>query len=358
MSGSDYTLTGFGDFWERRVVTFLHPLPSILLCRVEALEGEGCPFRDGDCIKEDVIPLHRSLRHLERFTVLCRSGCDFIGTMSQLREHLVESCSDELTCLKYCQNVGVNSAVAQRQHSPGTVQPAQTVKALDVAGAVLIQELSRVWKDFEDLLQKIASGEVDKEYLATKGNSIAEQLALIEVKWEDVPRHPELTGGVGVESSTTLQLAATPHRAPSRPNAFIHLCSFPNVYRKLRPVDKDNGGIDHLSFVLGGYCFDIGCVVETYKGDPSIYFELRLQSGPWDDRLSWPFNRGVSVILSHPTESERDIVLPVLLGYEMSKKPAPGTSNEPDYTEPVLWKEIEPLGFVDNGTLYANVELA
>ncbi|KAH6921746.1 hypothetical protein HPB50_004489 [Hyalomma asiaticum] len=385
MSGSDYTLTGYGEFWERRVVTFLDPLPDVLvcsvcgvvpasawllsccrvlckLCRIEALEGEGCPFGDGDCIKQNVIPLNRNLRHLERFTVLCRSGCDFTGNVSQLQEHLVGSCSGELTCLMCRQYIGVNDAVAHRQHCSGTVKPVQTAKALEVAGAVVIQELSRVREDFEDLLEEITCGEVDKDYLVNKGNSIADELALIEVECENVPEHPEPTGGEADEdlASIRLQLTATPYRAASRPNAFVELCSFPSVYKKVQSLGKDDyDGIIHPSLVLGGYCISIECVLETENREASIYFELRLCSGPWDDSLSWPFDSDVTVILSHPTDSERDIMLPVSLSeYGMAKKPAPGSSNDPDYTEQVPWIDVETSGFVDGDTIYANVELA
>ncbi|KAH6921749.1 hypothetical protein HPB50_004492 [Hyalomma asiaticum] len=382
---SDYTLTGFGDFWERRVVTFLNPLPSILvcsvcgdvpssawllsccrvlceLCRVEALEGEGCPFGDGDCIKQNVIPLNRNLRHLERFTVLCRSGCDFTGNVSQLQEHLVGSCSGELMCLMCRQYIGVNDAVAHRQHCSGTVKPVQTAKALEVAGAVVIQELSRVGEDFEDLLEEITCGEVDKDYLVNKGNSIADQLALIEVESENVPQHPKPTGGEADEdlASIRLQLAPTPYRAASRPNAFVELCSFPSVHEELHSLGKDDYVcINHTSLVLGGYCFKIECVIEKEKGEGSIHFRLRLCSGSWDDRLSWPFDREVAVILSHPIDFQRDIRLPVSLSeYGMAKKPAPGSSNDPDFTAQVLWKDVESSGFVDGGIIYANVELA
>ncbi|KAH6921744.1 hypothetical protein HPB50_004487 [Hyalomma asiaticum] len=385
MSGSDYTLTGYGEFWERRVVTFLDPLPDVLvcsvcgvvpasawllsccrvlceLCRVEALEGEGCPFGDGDCINENVILLNRNLRHLERFTVLCRSGCDFTGNVSQLQEHLVGSCSGELMCLMCRQYIGVNDAVAHRQHCSGTVKPVQTAKALEVAGAVVIQELSRVREDFEDLLEEITCGEVDKDYLVNKGNSIADQLALIEVESENVPQHPEPTGGEADAdlASIRLQLAPTPYRAASRPNAFVELCSFPSVHEKLQSLGKDDYEcIIHPTLMLGGYCFEIQCVLETEKREASVYFELRLYGGPWDDRLSWPFDREVTVILSHPTDSERDIMLPVsLCEYGMTKKPAPRSSNEADHTEQVLWRDIETSGFVDYDTIYANVELA
>ncbi|KAH6945050.1 hypothetical protein HPB50_006971 [Hyalomma asiaticum] len=386
MPRSCYTLTGFGDFWERRVVKFLEPLPSFLVCsacgvvpsnarmlscchvlcmacREQVHEDEGCPFRDGGCLQPKAVLTNCNLRMLERFTVLCRNECEFAGTLSSLKEHLVRYCSGERTCMKCCQYIAAYDAVDHRRRCSGTIKPAEAVKAAVLAHSAVIKELSVVRKDLEGMVKQIACGESGNGYLVKYGNSIVEQLALIECNCGSTSRDPVLAkGGGGEEASTSKrpQHAATPHRAASRPNAFASLCTFYKIGNLLRSLGKNREvATVHPRFVLGGYCFTMECVLQTHNREATVHFTVALRSGPWDDRLFWPFTRTVTVILSHPTDSKKDIKLPVSLsGYRMSKKPAPRSLNDPDSTGHLLWADVERIGIVDDGTIYANVELA
>lgn len=378
MSAFKYTLSGFGDFLERRRVTFANALPSLRVCsvcgivpsrtllvscgqvlcepcRAQVRDEERCPFDNEGCFEANVIPQNFTSSELERFFVLCPNGCDFNGNVSQLKEHLVNCFCDRVKCPKCSEPINRSVAVDHRRHCSGAFEPVQTANTAETDSGT-VEKLRVIRKDLEVLLGVRRSQE-----LGDYGNSVAQHPAVSERGCKDKQGPPVAPQESKSTTTATRLPLPTPHRAASRSNVFVTLCSFSRVYETLTSLRKDCGDrIKHDPLVLGGYSFQIQCVLEMDSDEnASVHFTLRLRSGAWDDRLSWPFHREVTIILSHPTDLGRDVRLPVTLSHHnMSRKPAPGTMNDHNSTDQVSWKDIEMNGFVDDGTIYVNVELA
>ncbi|KAH7973386.1 hypothetical protein HPB49_000540 [Dermacentor silvarum] len=386
MSSSEYTLTGFSDFLEHRSVTFVNPLPNIRVCgvcgivpartlllscgqvfcepcRAQIKGRELCPFHDEDCLEADVVVLDFKLSQLDKHVVLCPSGenCAFTGPASALKEHLVNCSSEKVKCPKCSQPVIRNVAVDHRRRCSRAADPGQEASKAETDSDV-IPELQDIRMGLKRLLDRELNDELDKDYVVNNVNLLVKRLALLERDCKKVQRHPVGRSQKGKSASTMKRppLAATPYRAASSPNVFVSVCSF-DVYEKVESLKKNgNDSIMHAPSILGGYFFQLECVFNKDKnGRVTVAFAFSLGEGKLDGRLFWPFSSEVAVILSHPTDSERDIRLPVSLpDHEMAKKPAPGTWNEGNTTEKVSWKDVAFNGFVDGGSIYVNVELA
>ncbi|KAL1469926.1 hypothetical protein MTO96_024753 [Rhipicephalus appendiculatus] len=380
MSAFEYTLSGFGDFLERRRVTFVNALPSLRVCSVcgivpsrtllvscgqvlcepctaQIKDEERCPFDDGGCFEANVTPLNFTSCELDKLLVLCPNSCDFTGNVSELKEHLANCFYDRVKCPKCSEPIRRNVAVVHRRHCSGVFQTVKTASTAE-ADSNTIEDLRGIRKDLEVLLVGLCSQELD-DY----DSSTAQHVAVKEHDCNNDKEEPPLAHGECklMTTATQLPIATTPHRAASRPNVFVTLCSFCRVYETLTSLRKDGGdSIKHAPIVLGGYSFQIQCVLEMDSDEKAnLHFTLRLRSGAWDDRVPWPFNREVTIILSHPTDPKRDVKLPVTLSHHnMSRKPAPGCMNDHNSTDEVPWTDIESNGFLDDGTIYVNVELA
>ncbi|KAH7973385.1 hypothetical protein HPB49_000539 [Dermacentor silvarum] len=362
MSGSEYTLTGFSYFLERRRVTFVNPLPNIRVCgvcgivpartlllpcgqvlcepcRAQIKGRELCPFHDEDCLEADVVVLDFKLSELDKHVVLCPS----------------------VRCPKCGQPVVRNVAVDHRRRCSGAADPGHEASTAETDSDV-IRELRDVRKGLERLLEQALSDEFDKVHLMNYVNSLAERLADFERGCTKVHQDPVSNSPEDKLASTMKRLPfnVTPFRAASKPNVFIAMSTFSEVYKELKSLAKEQkASITNELDVIGGYSFQLECVIDKdTNGEVSVCFTFTLGDGAWDDRLYWPFARDLTIILTHPTDSERDIRLPVSLSdYEMAKKPPPDSWNEGSTTRKVSWKDVEHNGFVDDGTIYANVEL-
>ncbi|KAH7985929.1 hypothetical protein HPB51_026734 [Rhipicephalus microplus] len=379
MSAFENTLSGFGDFLERRQVTFTDALPSHRVCgtcgivpsrtlmascgqvlcepcRAQIKGEERCPFDNEDCLEQDVIPLSFTSCELNQLTVLCPNSCGFTCKVSELKEHLANCCSDRVKCPKCWKTVNRNVAVNHRRHCSGVSQKVRTA-SVGEASSSPIEEL-RVIRNSLEILFGLGSQELhnENESSAAPLVPISERVCNKD-KQDDPVVRPDSKSMTTTARETR---AMTPHRASSRPNVFVTLCSFSRVYETLTSLRKDAADrIKHATIVLGGYSFEITCVFEMDNdGNVGVHFTLRLRSGPWDNRLSWPFDREVTIILSHPTHPGRDVRLPVPLSYHtMSRKPAPSSMNDHNSTDEIPWTDIERDGFVDDGTIYVNIEI-
>ncbi|XP_072140667.1 uncharacterized protein [Dermacentor andersoni] len=385
MPSSEYTLTGFSDFLERRRVTFVDPLPStrvcsvcgmapsrsLLLscghvlcepCRAQIEEQEPCPFDGKDCLDSNVVPQDFKLAELDEYSILCPNSedCDFTGTLSTLMQHLVNCTGEKVECPKCSQRVARSVAIDHRRCCSGAADPGREASTAE-APCVVIRVVRDIRKGLEALIQRAPGDVLDNDYVTKYINSLVKRITVLErdcTKGEEDPVGSSQTRTLSSAAERSV-FAATPYRAASWPSVHVTLCSF-DVQGKLESLDNGKtGSITHPPSVLGGYSFRLECVLNKDEdGESTVGFKFSLGEGKWDGRLSWPFDREVTVFLTHPTDSERDIPLPVCLpDNKMVKKPAPGTWNEGDTTETIPWEDVEFNGFVDGGSIYANVEL-
>ncbi|KAH6943843.1 hypothetical protein HPB50_000160 [Hyalomma asiaticum] len=392
MPGTQYVLTGFGDFFERRRVAFFEPLPIGCLCRAcgfvcsstvrlpcghalcrlcKSRSASVCPV---DCVnfeEADVVQQRTELSDLEQLRVYCiNDHCDFVGKLAEVPSHVLECVNDEVKCGKCGVHVKRNAAVGHRRQCSVDVSIVGTtarsadvfVADRDAGGAVMLRE--HVSGDEHDDERDVANG---------SGNHTAEEMVIVQAASVRVKR--TYTGALRSVSPYTSSSEGTmsrdvtpgPYRAVSKTGVFVTLCRFDRIYEKYGELRHKKATSSMVKgCVLGGYTFALKCTLarDTVDGNVEVVFWLYLGSGEWDNCVSWPFRKKVTAILTHPWDEAKDARLPFLMSKlsreDTIKKPAPiaGTWNTGYRTwDKYTWKQVETEGFIHNNVLYVYLEL-
>lgn len=139
MADTTYTLTGFGNFLERRRVTFLEPLPAVRVCSLCGLVAPkmqllpcchvvcaepcgslvadvgSCPLDERPVTTASVISLAFDQSEIEQLLVRCLNGvrnCSVTCKVGELREHVLACLGDEVMCSKCGEGVRRGAAAA------------------------------------------------------------------------------------------------------------------------------------------------------------------------------------------------------------------------------------------------------
>lgn len=141
---------------------------------------------------------------------------------------------------------------------------------------------------------------------------------------------------------------------------FIGMLAFYDIYAKHELLTKDSD-LEYIAVhgTVGGYAIYVDCWLQREdNGEDTVHFSPRLCGGEWDHYLQWPFSKKITVIVTHLTNSEKDIRLPMkeVSGHDYIKKPDSASCNLPVDSEDVKWKDLELNGFIVNKTLYVNIE--
>ncbi|KAL3192526.1 hypothetical protein MRX96_058943 [Rhipicephalus microplus] len=295
-----YRLTGFGDCFEQRRVSFAEPMPAdrvcsicgriqsnavhlacahilCLRCKVEVCDAKKCPL-DGTAITEkELLPFETDACYLERRRVVSvvdgrKCSSNFSGKLSELKRHLASCRDGDLHCAK-CNRPVAREAAAEHYRKCCETNSTR-LSATDARVRKAVEEIRGIKEDFESLQQK----------------------ALNERDSED-----ELVNGV---------------------NGF----SF---------AAKGNG--------------------EQVK----VMFVIRLQAGQWGDYVEWPCSKKFALVIMQPRDETNDIRLALCIDRDKAaKKPCPSRLNEDGYrTEMITWDDIELCGYTVKDTLFVNVEV-
>ncbi|KAL1470255.1 hypothetical protein MTO96_024424 [Rhipicephalus appendiculatus] len=134
-----------------------------------------------------------------------------------------------------------------------------------------------------------------------------------------------------------------PFRAATKPGVFITMLAVFDIYAKHHLIRKDDMyGKITVRGTVGGYAVDVTCWLTQDGDEVVVYFGLSLCDGEWNQYLEWPFSKKVTVIVTHLSNSEKDIRLPVYgeIYHELFlKKPAPDSCNLYVDSEKVNWKD-------------------
>lgn len=384
MDGTEYTLTGFDDFLERRRVVFVEPLPSTRVCGVcgvvpsqslllpcgdvlcQVCKGQTgtedgmCPLDGMTFTEADIVSVSFKQCHLEQHRVFCIAGggkCDFAGKLSELKDHLAACRSDQVTCAK-CRDSVVRSTAAEhhRQCSAGT-SLAKSLNATLIASA--IEKLSGMKKDLEELQARASSGKVEQDGVVNCANFLVERMASIEHDLIQIEQ-------VGGDKYDSLVLAlkqtvvtAIPHHAASKPGVFIATCVLTDIYAGYISLNgqRKECSLSTDIYVLAGYTFRVYCNLKRVENKVLIHFTFYLRHGAWDDWVEWPFSKMVTVIIRHPRDEGKDIRLPLRMeDPKMVRKPSPNSGNSGESTEAKNWDDLELQGFFLGGKdLFVNV---
>lgn len=152
-----------------------------------------------------------------------------------------------------------------------------------------------------------------------------------------------------------------PYRAASKAGVFIGMLAFYDIYAKHELLTKESDlKCIAARGTVGSYAINVCCWLfrqDSGKED-TVHFSLRLCEGEWNHYLEWPFSKKITVIVTHLTNSEKDIRLPMkeVSGHYYFRQPGLGACNWAVNSEDVKWKDLELNGFIVNNTLYVNIE--
>lgn len=383
MVGTEYTLTGFDDFLERRRIVFVEPLPSTRICGVCGVvpirsvllpcghvlcllckdqigkENATCPMERMTFVQADVVSVTFKQSHLEQHRVFCVAGgrkCDFSGKLCELKGHLVRCGSDEVRCAK-CQCYVVRSLAVEHYVRCSAETPSWP-KVSSTASAFAVQILEGIKMDLERVRERTSFEKVDQDAVVNGANILAERVANLERSFS--------VGEAGgseynslVPAAEKTAVTAGPFRAVSKCGVFVTTCEFRDVYAGCTAVsgDKKEHFISTDTYTLAGYTFRLECKFQKQDGEVVVSFCLFLRDGAWDDHVEWPFSKKLTMIISHPRDERKDVRLPVdMEDPKVLKKPVPEKWNWGNWTSKENWQDLELKGFVCNKNLYVNVE--
>ncbi|KAL1450328.1 hypothetical protein MTO96_043935 [Rhipicephalus appendiculatus] len=196
----EYTLTGYGDFWEQRRVAFEEPVPAnrvcgicgralrvvVLLacrhvlcvnCKDEVCEAKQCPFDGTAVTKKELLWITLDNFDLDKLRVVCVVGgrkCpDFCGgTLWDLKDHLPRCRRNEVRCTK-CRRSIAREAVVEHYRQCCDRNPAGRVQKV-------VEEIRAIKEDLESLRQR-ALDERDGDHDLVNGvNGLVERLASLD----------------------------------------------------------------------------------------------------------------------------------------------------------------------------------
>lgn len=378
MPAAEYTLTGFGEFLERRRVAFVETLPAVRTCAVcgmlpsrsrllpcahalcdacfsQAAQGEQCPLDGRHFVEADALQLNCEISDLGQHRVHCVNashGCSFVGKLCELKEHLAHCVSDQVECSKCGQRVVRRDAVNHCRDCPG--DPSQRLIG-STEGRNIAEELVDVRTDIEGLRELVAS-ERDADAVVNEANALVERIKRIEARLlrRDVgDRHSDTDAGF---------FRPWPFRRATKPRSHAAVCSFGGMYGVHDSLkERKEALITGRVVTLAGYTFQVDCHFENdrYEG-ARIYFMFCLKGDAWDSYVEWPFSKQVTLVVTHLRDEKRDIRLLLRPEADVAaialKKPIPNQLNAGVKSEKVLWASLEAAGFIDNDSLYLNVE--
>lgn len=386
MAGMEYTLTGFGDFLERRRVAFVEALPSTRICSVcdvvpsrcvilpcghvlcqacklQIASGDDrCPVDGREFSEAAVVSVHFKQSDLEQHRVFCVAGgrdCSFAGRLGDLMEHLVGCCNDKVKCAECQQSVLRHFAVQHRRECEVKTTPQQIMSSTAIASAA--EQLRDMKKDLEIIRERASRENADQDAVVNGANSLVERMTRLERKLIQEGRKASVEQrDLLLPAVNKTVVTAGPYRAVSKPGVYMATCKFDEIYAGYKKLtgDKKEHTLSTDQDVLAGYTFYLDCKFEKQgSGDVLLTFILFLGEGDFDDFLEWPFSKKVTIILPHPRDEKKDVRLPVNKeDREMVKKPAPESWNDGICTQTVPWKDIEFHGLVVKDTLYVSVE--
>lgn len=379
----EYTLTGFGDFLEQRSITFVEPLPSVRVCSVcgvvppatsmlpcchafcercksEMTRSIECPLDGQECTEASVVLLNFSLSELVQRRIRCPNssrGCEFAGKLDELKQHLLKCSGKVVTCAKCRQRFARRDAMNHYRECTGEFGSTSAVSTVEHPSAIGV--LTDIRKDLKHWRDGFAADGMKDGAGLRDVDSVIQRLErleteLVEGTKTDLGQRPESP----FQRASKARGSPVPYRAASKAGAFVTMCTFVGVYTAYEKLTKEKESqITCENGVVGGYRFRLDFLFSKKEDGEEIRFVLYLVHGDWDTYLDWPFCKKVTLILTHPTDQEKDVTLPIAMkGDKVVKKPAPGKVNFGGQTDRVTWKSIELAGFIDENNLYVNVE--
>ncbi|KAL3204055.1 hypothetical protein MRX96_053110 [Rhipicephalus microplus] len=200
-----YALTGFGDFFEQRRVSFTQPIPvdrvcgicgripsnavllpcahvSCIQCKVKVCNAKQCPLDGTAVTEEELISFETHPSYLEMRCVVCvvdgrKCSSNFCGKLSELKRHLASCCGGDMHCAKGYRPV--TSEGASQHHRKCCETNSALHSATDARVRKAVEEIRGIKEDLESLRQLINERDSEDE-LVNGVNGLVERLANLD----------------------------------------------------------------------------------------------------------------------------------------------------------------------------------
>ncbi|KAL1450326.1 hypothetical protein MTO96_043933 [Rhipicephalus appendiculatus] len=379
MTDTTYKLTGFGDFLERRRVTFLEPLPAVRVCSICRLvppdtellpcchvvcaepcgslvvAAGSCPLDERLVTTASVTSFKFEQSEIEQLLVRCLNGvhnCSVICKLSELREHVLACLGDEVKCSECGEGVRRDAAAGHFRSCISTATSTnQSVRSTNVPEEVA-KGVACMKRDLGKLRELVSTEVAVKDAVISGVNSLAEDALRLETQLIALAKENADLNGLSRASALAV-VAPGPYRAASARGSAITLCKFDKVNASRGSVVKSE------LYTLLGYTFRLWCRLYTDPSPASYYFYLVFCSGSWDGFLEWPFSRRIMLVIPHLRDEGQDIRLEGfknLCVYPYRTKPQVNEPNGSIRFESVTEEQIMMGGFLHDGDLYVNIE--
>ncbi|KAL3192960.1 hypothetical protein MRX96_058470 [Rhipicephalus microplus] len=372
MAPFEHTLTGFGDFWEKRRVTFVErpfrlPMcsfcsalpsqPSVLACRhVTCSSCERQLRASGQCYLDGQPFSVLAGRHLE--VKLCElddlkahclnDTCGFTGTLREVKSHLQE-CTEEAVKCTNC-----DATVFRKElmvHYQGCLAAAAALQVLQQS--VDVEELTLIKQNVKDFGELESAASCDAK-VPDDGSSLF-RLSMLDPILPKTDNANRLQGHPTVMSPPR---AVGPFRAARKAGVFVSICYFEDIQRTLQALEDKSTSFKATDVVMAGYKVKMICkFTKDSSGYISFSFGVRLEDGEWNNIVEWPFTMNASVVLTHPSNARKDLRAVIRMdSHEVTKKPWPYQPNKTGFSEKFSLEMVEREGFVYEGNLIATLE--
>ncbi|KAK8762193.1 hypothetical protein V5799_026540 [Amblyomma americanum] len=385
MPGTEYILSGFGDFFKRRRVVFVEPLPNNLVCGLCGTvasrsfllpcchvacdycnsfiaESGRCPLDAGVFTEDDVLPMTFELSYFEERRVLFLTGGgkgEFTCKLSELMYYLRKCLPHLARCVKCQQYVLRIDLIDHCLDCPGEALQKSNVSSSAVGSAG--EKLTAVKNGHENIRDWASSKNEVDDGVITVANSVEIPITSLVCEMGDMTLQHRYAQDVTVlPVAKNVTYTPGPFRAASNLVAFIESYVFVDAYGAYNSLtgDKKEHVQSHGTHISAGYAFELQFQCRKQEdGEVLVYFTLILHESIWDALLEWPFSKSVTIIVTHPKDQEKDIRMPVSAdSRDMVRRPVPGAANRGFQTETLNWRQLELQGFIYNNNIYVNVE--
>ncbi|KAH6924365.1 hypothetical protein HPB50_016318 [Hyalomma asiaticum] len=245
MAGATYTLTGFGEFLERRRVAFVEPLPAVRVCAICGLvppstqllpcchvvcadpcgtvvaDAGACPL-DGQ-LASRIVTFKLERRELDELLVHCLNGadnCDFTGKLGELGKHFSTCARGRVDCLRCGTRVRRDTVAAHCRTSCRSAT-STSGKASAPSGDE-VEELGSGNKVLERLRLRLSKQMRINDAIVDSVDSLEERTVRLETQLLSAAKGSEAE----LKGTPPANAAPGPYRCASGPGAGIKLLKF------------------------------------------------------------------------------------------------------------------------------------
>lgn len=313
--------------------------------------GFRCPLDGRKFFEEEVTVLVTNQEELRQIMVHCDNalrGCEFVGPLCKLSQHLKRDCFyHAIRCVKCGHSVLRTSYM---NHFLSSCSGHAIAPATPPSTALVAVDLERSRSDIEAAATKISQGRM---VVQDSVNSLLECLADYTVKTRQLEDF--LTSQAEGELNNVFSGRIMGNKSAT--------CCIGNFYQRRNRITPGYTTLAHSKrFMVDGYTLKVSSQFLVQGDSTMLTLSLIVCDGAWDSLVQWPFRRICTLVLVHPLDSRKNLrrtfsTEDMVNKYRCFRKPIPGYENDEFARQLLDSEEVESSGFVVNDSICVTVEL-